>query len=281
MVMPYETRSLLIIGGKGKMGQLFARAFTSPAFDIRLLDKDDSITEEIVSAADIVMISVPMNVAAHVAHQVAPLVREDALLCDLNSLKSEICGIFEKESKSESLGLHPMFGPSLSDLKGQKVIVCPVKRGDLARQFEQDLKSLGLELHSSSPDQHDKMMGMVQVLTHFNAIVMGEALKKSGIPLADSLPFTSPVYKLELSIVGRLFAQDAGLYGEILTQNPYTPSMLSIYQSAVDDIKNLVVNKQTKEFCDKFVGTKNYLADFSDEAFELSQELIKIISCKV
>lgn len=50
------------------------------------------------------------------------------------------------------------------------------------------------------------MMGIVQVLTHFGFIAMGRALKASGSPLAASLPYTSPIYRIELAMVGRLFS---------------------------------------------------------------------------
>ncbi|MFT4627398.1 MAG: hypothetical protein ACI8PZ_006082 [Myxococcota bacterium] len=37
------------------------------------------------------------------------------------------------------------------------------------------------------------MMGIVQVLVHYSTVVMGEALRRTGIRLRDTLPFTSPI----------------------------------------------------------------------------------------
>ena len=46
-------------------------------------------------------------------------------------------------------------------------------------------------------------------------------LDLSGVGVEDSLRYTSPIYRLELAFVGRLFAQDPDLYGEIIRTNSY------------------------------------------------------------
>jgi prephenate dehydrogenase/chorismate mutase/prephenate dehydrogenase len=49
---------------------------------------------------------------------------------------------------------------------------------------------------------------------------LGAFLAGEGIDLTGSLSFASPVYRLEIDFVGRLFAQDAGLYAEIMLASP-------------------------------------------------------------
>ena len=66
-----------------------------------------------------------------------------------------------------------------------------------------EFQSLGAETIKSEPKRHDQIMAVVQVLVHFRTLVMGEALRQSGIGIQESLHFTSPIYRLELAVVGR------------------------------------------------------------------------------
>ncbi len=59
-------------------------------------------------------------------------------------------------------------------------------------------------------------MGIVQSLRHFATFAFGQFLKRRQISLSRTLEFSSPIYRLELGMVGRLFAQDSSLYSEII-----------------------------------------------------------------
>ena len=92
-----------------------------------------------------------MRHAADVVRQVAPHVRADALLCDINSLKAEICAIYGATPTAETVGLHPMFGPTVSSMRRQKVVVCPIRSGPRAKWFLGELAALGAELVVADP----------------------------------------------------------------------------------------------------------------------------------
>jgi chorismate mutase/prephenate dehydrogenase len=174
-------RGILIVGGHGRMGRLLGDALGARGHAIDVLEADDGRDRsEAVARADITIVAVPMEVAAAVTAELAPHVRPDALLCDINSLKEEVCAAMAA-CPGAALGLHPMFGPTVHALRRQKVVVCPVKDGELATWWRRELGQMGLELIESDPVAHDRMMAVVQVLVHFSTIVMGEALRRTGV----------------------------------------------------------------------------------------------------
>lgn len=270
-------RSICIIGGDGGMGRLFNRLLSARGHEIVVLEKgDDLSTHPAIETSDVVVVAVPMAVACSVVRQVAPRVREDALLCDVNSLKRDVCEEM-KGAAGQSVGFHPMFGPSVQSFHGQKVVVCEVQPGPLASEFVQELALLGAEIVESDAETHDRMMAVVQVLVHFSTIVMGEALKRTGTEIQDSLRFTSPIYRLELAVVGRIFTQNADLYGEILMSNPFGESMRSAYVEAARDIAQIVEDGDRDRFIDEFEAIGEWFRDFGPEAMSLSDYIIEAL----
>jgi prephenate dehydrogenase len=220
-----------------------------------------------------------MDLCARVIATLAPLTREDALLCDVNSLKREACAALA-QSRGEALGLHPMFGPTVEQLRRQKIVVCDVKPGPMSLWLRGELALMGAELVEASPDEHDRMMAVVQVLTHFGIMTMGRALTRSGVPLADTLRFMSPIYRLEVSMVGRLFAQQAELYQEIVMKNPEAQHFLQLFVDEATRLAQVIGALDRDDFVARFHETSAYFADFSQEAMALSDRIIATLMAR-
>ncbi len=265
---------ILIVGGRGQMGQFFAALFEPAGHAIETIDKDDELDAKRIGSADIVMIAVPMHLATDIASQVAPLVRADALLCDINSLKRDICETMLSGFDGEVLGTHPMFGPTVGSLRRQKVVLCPLREGPRGQWLAQELGRLGADLIYTDPVTHDRMMAVVQVLVHFRTVVMGDALRRTGVPLRESLKFTSPIYRLELAVTGRLFTQDPGLYAEIEMTNPFGSEVRGHFLDAARQLDAIVGSKDREAFCREFLDVAKYFEEFGEQAMALSDFLI-------
>lgn len=274
-----ERKRIVIVGGGGEMGRMLAAAFAARGHHLSVIERDDEVTPSAVAEADIVMVAVPMTDAARVCAMFAPLVRQDALLCDINSLKVDVCQALTA-SRGEALGTHPMFGPTVSSLRRQKVVLCSVKPGPMASWLETELGRMGADLIHASPEHHDAMMAVVQVLTHFGIMVVGRALSRSGHSLDESLPFTSPIYRLELSMVGRLFSQKPELYREILMSNPASRELREIFLDQAQQLSRTIDEGDAEQFANAFKEVHQYFAAFSDEAMALSDHIIATIMAR-
>lgn len=270
-----HVRKILIVGGQGGMGRFLAREFSARGHEMDLLDRgEDGRLQEAVWAADIVIVSVPMGIALEVVSDIAPRMRPDALLCDINSLKLEVCEAMGRLAPCEVLGLHPMFGPTVDSFLRQKVVVCDIRPGSIGAWLRQELGHMGADLVETDPLTHDRMMAVVQVLVHFNTLVTGEALRRSGASIEESLAFTSPIYRLELAFIGRLFAQKPDLYAEILMRNPVGQEMRSHFLEAATAVDRAVGNGDRQAFVSLFRGAGESFADFGQEAMRISDDLI-------
>jgi len=278
-IEPSKERRFLIVGGKGRMGGLFAAELQRSGYSVDLYDVDDQrdLTST-VRSADFVILSVPMGKAVQIAEQIAPLVSDHALLADLNSLKSEICGRMTNSPAAEVVGFHPMFGPTVPSLKGQKMVVCSIRSGERSGWLLDWLRSRGLELVFTDPQTHDRMMAVVQVLVHFSTLVMGSALQRSGTSIEESLEFTSPIYRMELAMIGRLFAQDAGLYSEIEMLNPYGREIRQHFIEAATQMNGLIESGDRQQFQQTFQALSDYFSGFAESSMHLSDYILACLT---
>lgn len=273
-----KPRHFLIVGGHGRMGARFAMEFSARGHHVDVLEVEDRRDPaQVIGAADIVVLAVPMNRASEIAAEVAPFVRTDALLCDINSLKNDVCGVMGKKCPGEVLGLHPMFGSTIHSLRRQKVVVCPVQEGPVAKWLRRELERMGVELIESEPAMHDRMMAVVQVLVHFATIVMGDALRRCEVGIDESLRFTSPIYRLELAFVGRLFAQDPDLYAEIEMANPHGTAVRKKFLEAAQNMESIVNANDRDAFRDAFADISRWFHGFENEAMAISERTIDMM----
>jgi len=268
-------RRFLIVGGGGRMGRLLGRELGERGHTIDVLEAGNGRDRrQAVREAEVIMVAVPMGRAVEVVTEVAPHVRKEALLCDINSLKQEVCEAMGARCGGEALGLHPMFGPTTRTLRRQKIVACPVKRGPVGAWLQGELGRMGAEIIETDPASHDRMMAVVQVLVHYSTLVMGEALRSTGVSVEESLRFTSPIYRLELAFVGRLFAQNAELYAEIEMGNPYGDEFRHCFFEAAGIVNRAIRTGDRGEFRRLFEGISDYFRGFAGEAMQLSDLII-------
>jgi len=112
------------------------------------------------------------------------------------------------------------------------------------------------------------------VLTHFQTQTLGLTLARLGVPLQETLAFTSPAYLLELFVTARHFAQDSRLYGSIEMQNPGTPTVTDAFGRAAREIADILASGDQAAFQGVFAEVQGFFGDFTEEAVEQSSFLI-------
>ena len=118
-----ERRTVAVIGGNGAMGQLFARIFDDLGQDVLVADLNTTLTPiQAAKRADAVLISVPMDATVEVIKEIGPHVREDGLLFDVTSTKSDPVNAMCSATKADVIGMHPMFGPSIHTMQDQRIV---------------------------------------------------------------------------------------------------------------------------------------------------------------
>nr|QNO58255.1 hypothetical protein DKLEMCON_00037 [Methanosarcinales archaeon ANME-1 ERB7] len=231
---------LTIIGGAGAMGRWFAAFFKANGIEVRIVDtnantgeiakrldvrflntdvlKDGKLNEEILDA-DVVLISVPIDITARVIERVGPKMHAGSLLMDITTVKKMPVETMQRCTNVgvEILGSHPLFGPSTKTMQGQTVIFVPSKKGQLYERIYELFKSSGAKIEFLTATEHDEIMAVIQGLTHFVLISFGIALKNLDFDVAESRKYMNPMVAILMDFVGRLLHQDPHLSALIQT----------------------------------------------------------------
>lgn len=246
-----------IVGGTGKFGQHLGKALDGDiTVSGRTLEDARKVAEnqgwgygestEIVEDADTVIVAVPIAVTVEVIHEIGPHVPDDALLCDITSVKKKPVEAMEEYS-NEVLGMHPMYAPSNS-IPGQKVVLTPEK-GDRWKEMKDFWEKNDADVHVTDPEAHDRAMSLVQGLMHFSELVVAETIRKSDMSGTDMEQYSSPVYQLITDLTARMLNQKPGLYGSIQAENPENEAIRERFIESAGDIQELI---GTEEFDEKF-----------------------------
>ena len=270
-----HARTVAIIGGHGKIGRLMARLFGDLGHHLLLVDTDTVLrAEEAAAAADVTVIAVPIDRTDEVIRAVGPHVRPDALLMDVTSIKSAPMQAMLASTEASVVGTHPMFGPGVHTLQGQRVVLCRGRGDEWAEWVARSLSARGLVITETSAEHHDRVMSVVQVLTHFQTQVQGLTLARLGLPLSETLTFTSPAYLLELYVAARHFAQDPALYGPIGMRNPRTAEVTAAFGESVREVAGILAAGDQAAFTRLFEEVREFFGDFTAEALVQSSFLI-------
>lgn len=269
-----QDRIVTVVGGAGALGQLFVRQFRSAGATVRILDRDDwEHASELVTNADLVLISVPIAQTEQVISQL-PDLAPNTILADVTSIKGKPLEAMLAKHAGPVVGLHPMFGPQQVTLAKQLVVVT---HGREQQQYQWLLDSIvrwGAHIREVSATEHDEAMGFVQVMRHLSTFVYGMHLAEEKADLQQLLDLSSPIYRLELMMVGRLFAQNADLYADIILSQPQNFAMMRRYINTFTRILDELEHADKAAFIAEFAALKDYFGDYSTNFLEESQRLL-------
>jgi chorismate mutase/prephenate dehydrogenase len=270
-----EQRTVAVIGGEGKMGRMLVRLFGDLGHRVLVADVDTELSPvDAARGADVVIVSVPITETDAVIREVGPHVSPRGLLMDVTSVKAAPVAAMLEATQASVVGTHPMFGPGVHTLQGQRVVLCRARGDAWADWAAQMLSARGLVVTETTPERHDRAMAIVQVLTHLQTQTFGLALARSGLPLEETLTFTSPAYLLELYVAARHFAQEPALYGAIEMRNPGTPEVAAGLVSAAREIGDMLASGDAARFEAMFEEVRGYFGAFTEEALVQSAFLI-------
>lgn len=270
-----EAKTIAIIGGHGQMGARLAGLFGDLGHRLLIVDRNTTLSApEAARDADVVVIAVPIDHTERVIREVGPHVQSNALLMDITSIKEAPVQAMLQATSASVVGTHPMFGPGVHSMQGQRLVVCRARGDAWADWVVETFRARGLSVTETTPTQHDRAMSVVQVLTHFQTQVLGLTLAKLGVPLEETLPFTSPAYLLELYVAARHFAQDPLLYGPIEMLNPGTGAVTTAFRDAADELRTVLADGDQQAFSALFADVRAFFGAFTDEALEQSSFLI-------
>lgn len=270
-----ELRPIVIIGGNGQLGSLFARMFTLSGYQVRILGSQDwDRAEELLADAGMVVVTVPINLTESVITQLGNL-PEDCILCDLTSIKQKPLEAMLASHQGPVIGLHPMFGPDVPSLAKQVIVYCDGRGEEHYKWLIAQFQIWGACVRNIAAEEHDQGMTLIQALRHFTSFAYGVHLSKENPNIEQLLGLSSPIYRLELAMVGRLFAQDPNLYADIIMSSPNNLDMIKRFHQRFGEAIAILEQQDKSGFVDAFKQVDDWFGDHSQRFMAESQSLLR------
>jgi len=232
--------------GFGRFGRLMSR-YLARDFDVTVFDSGGKAFEiertgasaasfEQVCQEEIVILPVPISVFKETLERIKPLIREDALVVDVCSVKAYPVSLMQHilPEGVSILATHPMFGPDSAahSLEGRKIVLCQERIAeDRYQKIKSYLDEIGLHTIEVTPDEHDRQISVSLALTHF----IGRSLSEFG---AQPLSIDTEGYKRLLHVLEVVENDTWQLFVDMHHYNPYAGKHRSQMIAALDLISS-------------------------------------------
>lgn len=268
---------ICIIGGKGRMGQWFSHFFSSLNLSVHIVGRSDdqNKTKKLISSADIVIASVPIANTEEILTMASKYIRKDALLADVTSLKVLSMRAMEN-APSGTLGMHPLFGPSITVFKGQKIIFCRQKDNTYVLFLKEVFEKAGMQVIEMSADEHDYHMAYIQALTHALNLLYAKIIFEQHDALSKKLD--TPLFMLQSLVMGRVLHQDLELSADIQMYNPYFLPLLENMAAYSKRLLSTIQKGDKKAFIALFDEYKREGKEFANFSVLHTDKILKLVS---
>jgi prephenate dehydrogenase len=271
--------SIGIIGGSGNMGRWFEGFFKGAGHTVLVAGRKTAMTySQLARRSDVVMLSVPVSAVEPICREIGPILGPTQLLMDICSLKESVLKTMLTVPSAQVVGTHPLFGPATESLQGQNIIICPGRGTDLLKWLESVFKAGGAVLTRMDPIEHDRSMAVVQGLTHFLSITLGRTLQKLNLKPQEALKVATPVFRTQLDLIGRLFAQDLELYQDLIRNNPHVEATLKTFLSSLNESRRELIDSDIESAGSDFMREiHSFLKNYCEQGFVESNRFLNML----
>ena len=170
--------------------------------------------------ADTVIVSVPVSKTAGVIRHALKHMMRGARIIEIASLKTVIHPEMVKAAEDgfESLSIHPMFGPSVRDLREKVVAVVPVIDAAQETAWAADLFP-SASFVEVGPEKHDRLMVHVLSLPYLMNLALGATMGDTDLDLLKRLSGTS--FALQYTLIQSVAGETTSLVHALLSENVF------------------------------------------------------------
>ncbi len=270
-----KNKQITIIGGYGLMGTLFSRLFSSLGHKVHKIGADDWVTaEEKLEKSDLVIISVPINLTPEIVKRTVPLIPKSCILADFTSVKTEPMLLMLSKHHGPVVGLHPMFGPTITSTNKQVIVYCDGREQESYQWLLDDFTNLGFTLKNMQATNHDLAMNFIQGVEHFLTFSLGTFLCHKNQHPEKLLEIASPIYLAKLLLLGRIFDQDPALYADIVMATPERIKLIKEFADWLSLWVNKLEENNKQEFITEFTKASQWMGKFTSEAQKISDNFL-------
>jgi chorismate mutase/prephenate dehydrogenase len=239
-------RRALVVGGKGRMGRLFARWLKGRGYLVLVADPAGAprgfakTSLDAAADADVIVVAASLSRAAEALSDVVAC-RPRGLVFDIASVKTPLLPAFEKARCSgvAIASVHPMFGPDVTSFKGHDLIVCDCGNAAAARKVRALFAGSGAKIATMPLADHDPWVARTMGLTHAVALGVAAALAILNVNVKKLDGRASTSFRRLVELVGPILAQEPELTWTIQAGNPHSEEALLQFEREMTAVRKL------------------------------------------
>jgi prephenate dehydrogenase len=238
-----------IIGGTGRMGSWFAHLLTQQGMAVISASRHTELTPvQLARRCQVVVISVPIAETNDMIRKVGPIVQENGLLMDLTSLKKTPLEAMLNFCRAGVVGTHPLFGPEDAHHDNRTVVICPGRGEEWQKWVREVFQKAGLKTLIMDPSEHDRVMALVQGVSHLSTLALALAMRESGLTRDEILACSTLSFRSNQDRIMRLLKDSSDLLADIQMQNPQAAEFREGFIKAVHELARLIDNEDRSCF---------------------------------
>jgi len=161
------------------------REHLDEAISLKIIDHIGEMEQ--IEEADLVLISIPVDVNIDVISKVLEKVKDDCLVIDTGSTKSRLCSSLKDHPKRRNfLAAHPIAGTEYSGpqaaipnlYRNKTMIICEVEKTAFKLQEKalEIFQKIGMRIRYMDAASHDKHIAYVSHLSHISSFMLGKTV---------------------------------------------------------------------------------------------------------
>ena len=220
----------------------------------------------LANISDMVVIAVPIQHTCDVIREVAPFMKSGSVMVDVTSVKEGPTRTMREAlpDNVEYIPTHPVFGPRTTRLDNQVIVLTADKKGKWYRKVYDYLLDKNMRIIETSPEKHDFMMSIVQVLTHFSFISTASAIEKLRVDISETEDYESPIYNLMIDLIARIVSQNPYLTYNIQSMNSNGPKIRNAFADAVLELRDVINDGDDEKFIDIANKATKHMGDITN-----------------
>ncbi|MFW9887712.1 MAG: prephenate dehydrogenase/arogenate dehydrogenase family protein [Candidatus Thorarchaeota archaeon] len=237
-----------IIGAAGQMGRWLVDHFVSLDHTLVVSDSCSENLHDLAEAhdlvlassnsaavkdADVVVVSVPISATAEAVRDIAPHMKQGAVLCEISSVKGDIPRALQAVAKDgiRPLCIHPMFGPGARTLK-KRIILIPLVNLTTEDSLVESLFP-DSEIIVAGPEEHDRVIALTISLPYFVNMILASVLAHEDISMLEH--FGGTTFTMQLMLTSSIMSQSYRLHSTMHFENKHVLDLLRKLQLSIKE----------------------------------------------
>ena len=237
--------------GAGAMGGLFTKYFVEKGFRVkiydRLVEKAERLRglgvevcerlEDAVANVEVILLATPIIETGKLVEDLSETIRR-GILIEITSLKLPIIEHLKRLPKTVTpISIHPLFGPSVKRLRGERMALIPVRKPDRELEIAEEIFD-DFKLFTIEAERHDRLMAYILSLTHI--ISLASAISLMNEDLEELIKFSGASFRKLIEMMACTSDESLELFTQLLILNRYSEKVASEFLNSLRRIVEMI-----------------------------------------